>query len=344
MASHNFSCKDQSKIISINTCDENPNFSSEQVENQIDSFTNELPCAQNAGVIKQSLFKGVNYPEEIGVSRLLWDRIYHLPKLLEKLELIHIGHNSFQLRAEENTSAGVVGLEYFFEASNDEEASKIASIFKCKIVGVGEHLLLACWDFANHKASWIFEVNTIDLFRKCYPLRKAHPNGEERKDFFNLIRLLERTKLFLTREKKKKVSVTYELPILQIYSFERSLTLNGWPRRLKLQVIPSAVFEDKMTFLAAPISKSTLDLDIHYIHLANMIQIRRAQCNAAESISFSLGDLLIGARLVNTANIRLTEAKKLLFSKLVRIKSLGIITDYSCQLLSNLQEKIWIYF
>lgn len=87
---------------------------------------------------KRKFFKGIDYEIEFGVSRLISDRVYHLPKLLEKLELTSVQNKSYKLCAKESTAAGIVGLEYYFEASNDEEAKKVSVIFKQKIAGVGE--------------------------------------------------------------------------------------------------------------------------------------------------------------------------------------------------------------
>lgn len=122
---------------------------------------------EKVSCLKKKFFRGIDEKTDIGVSRLISDRVYHLPKLLEKLELNNLRDNSYKLHSHENTSAGVVGLEYFFEASNDEEAQKIAAIFKRKISGVGERLWLASWDIANEAGSWLFEVDTYDLYSKC---------------------------------------------------------------------------------------------------------------------------------------------------------------------------------
>lgn len=309
-------------------------------------FIDQLHDEESSNLGKK-FFKGIEYETEFGVSRLMADRVYHLPKLLEKLELTSDRTNSYRLGAKEDTRAGLVGLDYFFEASNEEEAQKIAEIFKKKITGIGERLLLASWDFANDARSWIFEVDTCDLYRKCYPDRIAHPNGEERREFLNLIRLLERTKFSLVRKPNKKSSATttYELPVLQICSFDGCINLNGgWPRRLKLQVLPPSAISDKMSFVGAPIHRSTLRLDHTDINLATMLQTRRSQRRGEDNIRFSLKDLIIVAGLQNTAKKKPAQAIKLLIAKLNRLKEEGIIKSFPNQMPDRLQDPIIIKF
>lgn len=312
----------------------------------ITEFVNQLEDKKH-GIIKRKLFKGIDDEVEFGVSRLISDKVYHLPKLLEKLELSSEQNNSYKLYSQTATSIGSLGLGYFFEASHDEEAMNVAAIFKRKISGVGERLWLASWDKANEVGCWLFEVDTYDLYRKCYPERKAEPNGEERKEFFNLIRLLERTKFFFTRKNnkdKKKSSITYELPIIQIFSFEGSLNSKGWPRRLKLQVLPPNAHEDKMAHVGAHFHRKTLHLDHSDTHLASMLQIRRSQCKNVDSITLSLEDLIKGSGLQNTYEAKPNRAIKLLGEKLERFKKEGIVQTYPSKLSSNLQDKIIITF
>lgn len=296
------------------------------------------------GAVKRKLFKGVDDEVEFGVSRLISDRVYHLPKLLEKLGLKSEQANSYKLHSQATTSVGSVGLEYFFEASNDDEAKNVAAIFKRKIFGVGERLWLASWDIANEAGSWLFEVDTYDLYRKCHPERKAEPNGEERNEFFNLIRLLERTKFNFTRKNKKQSSVTYELPIIQIFSFEGSSNSSGWPRRLKLQVLPPSAVADEMAHVGAHFHRKTLHLDHSDIHLASMLQTRRSQCKNADCVMFSLEDLIKGSGLQNTYEAKPNRAIKLLGDKLERFKKEGIIKSYPSKLTSKLKDKIIINF
>lgn len=286
-------------------------------------------------------FKGIDPVHEFGVSRLISDRVYHLPKLLEKLELFPIQKSHYKLCSFENTTAGMVGLEYHFEASSNEEAQKIAEIFKQKITGVGERLWLVCWEFANEMRNWLFEVNTIDLFKKCYPKRLSHPNGEERKDFLSLIRLLERTKFVLTRNMKKS-PITYELPIIQIIA--RSQASNGWHRRLELQVLHPDAHKDKMAHVGTPFQKSTICLDSADLHLATTLQIRHSQVQGQDILCISLEDLIELANLKGTAKAKMAQAKKLLLAKLGRLKGNGIIKSYSCRLPLNQKEKVHIGF
>lgn len=292
---------------------------------------------------KLKLFKDINEETELGVSRIMSDRVYHLHKLLEKLELSIEKANNYSLRAEADSSSGIIGLEYFFIASSDQEAQKIASMFKEKLVGGGERLWLACWDVAIEAGALTFEVDTMDLYRKCHPDRKANPSSEERKDFFNLIRLLEKTKLLFTRKirKCKKPPITLELPIL----FIRSSTDNskGWPRRLNLQVLMPEV-EDSMAFIATPIQKNTLRLMPKDIHLATMLQTKRSQHPSENTISFTLKDLIEGGGLLKTYNVNSAEAKKLLRAKLSRFKVLGIIKSFPSKFPSALNQKVEIVF
>lgn len=187
-------------------------------------------------------------------------------------------------------------------------------------------------------------MDTYDLYQKCYSGRSVHPNGEERKEFFSLIRLLERTKFFLTRQHKKKPPTTYELPIIQIFSFDGCLNSNGWPRRLKLQVLPPNALEDKMAFVAVPFHRKTLSLGHNDTHLATMLQTRRSQCKNADCVNFSLQDLIRGAGLQNTAETKMAQAKKLLVSKLERLKESGIIQNYPSKLPTRLCDHVGIKF
>lgn len=286
-------------------------------------------------------FKGIDPVHEFGISRLISDRVYHLPKLLEKLELFPIQKNHYKLCSSENTSAGSVGFEYHFEASSNTEAQKIAEIFKQKITGVGERVWLACWEFANEIGNWLFEIDTIDLFKKCYPDRISHPNGDERKEFLSLIRLLERTKFVFTRNRKKS-PITYELPIIQIIA--RSQASNGWHRRLKLQVLHPDAHTDKMAHVGTPFQKSTIRLDSADLHLATTLQIRHSQIQGQDILIISLEDLIELANLKRTAKAKMAQAKKLLLAKLGRLKNSGIIQSYSPKLPSNQKEKIHIVF
>lgn len=293
--------------------------------------------------IKPKFFKGIDHNTEFGVSRIISDRVFHLAKLLEKLNVRPIAQNSYKLHASEVTSAGTVGLEYFFTSSNDEQAEKVASIFKKKIAGVGERLWLACWDIANEAGSSLFVVDSYDLYRKCHPGRKAYPNGEERKEFYNLVRLLECTKFSFTRSNNKKsaATTTYELPVIQICSYD-GCESSGWPRRLRLQVLPTLT--DKMAFVAAPIHKNTLHLDSADCHLATILQNRRSQYKSADIISFSVEDLIEHAGLHITAQTKPQQAKKLLLAKLARLKGKGIIKGHSTKLSANSKEKVNIMF
>ena len=141
-------------------------------------------------------YKNLDTKTDFGMTKPVADRVANIPQLLIKSTYEPLIDNSWKLSAKfgKNDELGVE-LEYTFLASSEEEANKLAEIYKDTIIKGGLKVLLAFWKMANNKSQYTYSAPIRDIMALYSGDRDYRFNMEERKRFWARTRLLENTKL-----------------------------------------------------------------------------------------------------------------------------------------------------
>ena len=90
-----------------------------------------------------AFFKNINQSDEFGIERFIFDRMYHLPDLIEGIELSHLGELKYVAQSEKKDSSGnSIKFEHRFLATRDEEARKLSLTSQPNKLGSGRKFFL----------------------------------------------------------------------------------------------------------------------------------------------------------------------------------------------------------
>jgi len=283
--------------------------------------------------IPSEFYDTVNSKEEFGISRVVADKVYNLPRLLENAQLVRQGDTStYIIQAEVKDSYNnSIRLEHRLQATSEEEAKRIAHVVLKKLKGIQIKIWTACWKMANTKERLTFTCRLSELMKYCNPSREAHYNSAERLEFYEHLRSLENTKFVYTRnykERNKDKVESYEIRLLEIH--RRSGDKNeGTPQELTMTILNApALQKQKTTFLGVGIKHKTLELHADDAMLANLIQTRKNQNMKAPYLKFERNSLMEIAGLSLTNKSKKAHANKLLLEKLARLQEKGVILNF----------------
>lgn len=296
----------------------------DQVAETIGNLINEIE------EIPADFYKTIDTKEEFGISRVVADKIYNLPKLLQNANLIRQGETTtYIIQAEVKDSyANSIRLEHRLQATSPEEAKKIATLVLKRLKGVQLKIWVACWKMANTKARPTFTCRLTDLMKCSNPLRSAHFNSAEKLEFYEHLRSLENTKFVYTKfykiKGKEKIE-SYEIRLLEIH--RRSGDKNEeTPQELTMTVLNvPALQKQKTTFVGVGVKNKTLELHADDAMMSNVIQTRKNQNMDASHLKFEKESLMEISGLTQTSKTNPTRANKLLLEKLNRFMEKGII-------------------
>ena len=274
--------------------------------------------------IPSDFYKTVDSKEEFGISRVVADKIYNLPRILENAHLVRQGETTtYIIQAEGRDSYGnSIRLEHRLQATSPQEAAKIAQIVLKRLKGIQLKIWVACWKMANTKEKLTFSCRLTDLMKYSNPLRNAHFNSAEKLEFYEHLRSLENTKFVYTKSYKvrgKDKVESYEIRLLEIH--RRSGDKNEeTPQELTMTVLNApALQKQKTTFVGVGVKNKTLELHADDSMLASIIQTRKNQNMKAFHLKFERGSLMELAGLSKTNETKKDRANKLLLEKLLRL-------------------------
>jgi hypothetical protein len=291
--------------------------------------------------LSNQFIKGIDPRFEFPSPKVIMDRLYHLPELMEKATLINITDNEWILNARIPTNiksnqdykgdAGPIGIEYSFSASSKEEAEKISESYKKEIIENGFKVYLAFSKMMEIKKSFQYSCKLIDVMKLISdPERKNPFTQKERADFFRILLLLERTKLtieirFNIKGAKKhtteKVSIEQRLLDINLKDKKRKV-----PSFVGVSMLDADKFKNKGT-KATRIANNTLLLTSRRITFSAIIQTRFEQRSGLE-ISYDESNLIKLAGLEETARSNPTVAKKRLRDDLNEFHQQGILSGW----------------
>ena len=282
--------------------------------------------------IPSDFYKTIDQKNEFGISRVVADKIYNLPRILENAMLVRQGETTtYIIKAEGKDSYGnSIRLEHRLQATSPQEANRIGGIVLKRLKGVQLKIWAACWKMANTKARLTFTCRLTDLMKCTNPLRSANLNSAEKLEFYEHLRSLENTKFVYTKSYKVKGKdkvESYEIRLLEIHRRSGDKD-EETPQELTMTVLNApALQKQKTTFVGVGVKNKTLELHADNVMLANIIQTRKSQNMKASHLQFKRGDLIEIAGLSKTNDRNKAEANKLLLEKLERLREKDIILN-----------------
>lgn len=294
--------------------------------------TIEMILANDANEIPSDFYKSIDPNEEFGISRVVADKVYNLPRMLDNATLLRQGDTTtYIIQAEiKDSKQNSIKLEHRLQATCPEEAERTAQLVLKRLRGMQLKIWTACWKMANTKSRYTFTCRLSDLMNFCNPQREAHFNSKERLEFYEHLRSLENTKfVFTKRYKKGKVDKyeSYEIRLLEIHRHS-GIKDEEAPQEISMTILNTlALQKEKTTFVGVGVKNRTLELHADDAMLANLIQTRKNQNMAATHLKFERESLMEIAGLSLTNKTKKARANRLLIEKLNRLKDKGILLE-----------------
>lgn len=277
-----------------------------------------------------ALYRNTDPSQEFAVSRWVADKVYHLPTLLGTTNLEPLNPGNYLVSAEQKDSKGnSIKLEHRFKATSDEEAKKVYKEISSQLAGPQQKIWLACWRLGNELGRHTYQCHLTDLMKIAHPDREACFSSDEKLDFFEHLKSLERTKFVFSKPQKKKkngetVYQKFEIPLLQIPGRIEEEKATS-PDQLTIVLMNLVPNPGKMAFVGTRIKNRTLELHADDTQLATWIQMRKSQVPTQKHLSVDLGFLFQLAGLERTAESNKSQARKSLRNKLQRLVDKGIL-------------------
>lgn len=285
--------------------------------------------------IPSSFFKNINSSDEFGIERFIFDRMYHLPDLVDGIVLSHLGDLNYVAQSEKKDSAGnSIKFEHRFLATSNEEALKLYANITNKQAGKWQKIFLACWSLGNDKEQFTYSCNLTELMQKVYPDRATYFGGNEKIEFYGDLKSLELTRFVFSKvikksKRKKDPTLSYILPLISITHELRDNSTDKYPEHLTISLRPfdPEPRTEKIYHVGAAVKKKTLELHADDTQLASWIQSRKAQNQGKSYISVGRDFLIKLAGLQKTDASNKTVANKCLLTKLNRLVEKGILIE-----------------
>ncbi len=285
--------------------------------------------------IPSSFFKNINSSDEFGIERFVLDRIYHLPSLIEEIELSHLGGTKYVVQSEKRDSAGnAVRFEHRFQATSEGEAGKLFENMATKQVGIWQKIWLACWLLGNKKGQFTYSCTLSELMHTAYPQRNSYFSNGEKIEFYEHLKSIEQTRFVFSKsikkiQRKKKPILSYIIPLILITQEIRKSDKDKYPEQLTVSLRP---FEpdprnEKIYHVGAAIKNKTLELHADDTQLASWIQTRKSQRPEENFLKISREFLIKLSGLQKTDESNKSVANKCLLTKFKRLLEKGILKD-----------------
>jgi hypothetical protein len=303
---------------------------------------------ENPPPIPSVFFKNINQSDEFGIERFIFDRMYHLPDLIEGIELSHLGALKYVAQSEKRDSSGnSIKFEHRFLASSDEEAEKLFTNIATKQAGKWQKIFLACWSLGNEKGQFIYSCSLAELMQKVFPERTAYFGGNEKAEFYGDLKSLEQTRFVFSKlikkpKRKKDPMLSYNLPLIAVTHELREDSGDKYPERLTISLRPfdPEPHEEKIYHVGAAVKKRTLELHADDTQLASWVQSRKAQNQDKTHISIGRDFLVKLAGLQKTNSSNKTVANKSLLTKLNRLAEKGILIEPPTQIEDTVRLRV----
>ena len=292
-----------------------------------DSKEDKMPKKFKAGIDKGSF----------ATPKTIMDRIPYLPKLLEKSELKRYKDGSYKVLSSIQAGAmGTIGLEYTVPFMDDKTPEQIHERYKQVMIEDAMGTYLACWDYATYKGFFNFLADLTDIMAMDYDSeRESYFSVKEKKHFWEMLRLLEATKLTITLPYKGKwITVNHQMLGITITgAVQKDQELEvGYLDKVHYRVLSPDAFQEAAkwaTEMATRISKGILTVPAEDIYFNLNLQIRAAQRQSYSGSQPLDEKYLIGvARIDKTHQANPSVGRKRLKEKLDRSKKAGIISDW----------------
>jgi hypothetical protein len=298
--------------------------------------------------IPSSFFKNINPSEEFGIERFVLDRIYHLPALIEEIQLSHLGGTKYVAQSEKrDSSCNSVRFEHRFQATSDEEAEKLFNNMATKQVGIWQKIWFACWLLGNKKGQFTYSCSLTELMHTAYPQRDGYFAVNEKIEFYEHLKSIEQTRFVFSKiikkpQRKKDPTLSYIIPLISITQEIRENDKDKYPEQLTVSLRP---FEpdpqnEKIYHVGAAIKTKTLELHADDTQLAGWIQTRKGQRPEEQFITVDRDFLIKLAGLQKTDISNKTVANKCLVTKLKRLQEKGILTESPQAIEKNLRLRV----
>ncbi len=282
-----------------------------------------------------AFFKNINQSDEFGIERFIFDRMYHLPDLIEGIELSHLGELKYVAQSEKKDSSGnSIKFEHRFLATSDEEARKLFTNITTKQAGKWQKIFLACWSLGNEKEQFTYSCSLTELMHKAYPERAGYFGGNEKVEFYGDLKSLEQTRFVFSKlikkpKRKKDPMLSYILPLISVTHELREDSGDKYPERLTISLRPfdPEPRNEKIYHVGAAVKKRTLELHADDTQLASWIQSRKAQNQDKPYVSVDRDFLIKLAGLQKTDASNKTVANKWLLTKLKRLVDKEILIE-----------------
>lgn len=287
----------------------------------------------------RTLFNNVDVNKgSMGIVQALSDSLYHLNKILNGMMLQHLYEHQYTAKGStENTLGETITLEYEFRASSAKDAQDALEEYKNIMVKKGLRTWMAFWCSANEKGRVEYKCTLTEVMKwTAGEDRDSYFTQKEKEEFWNLTRMLEKTKL--SRSKKVKKSgktgdrefiAWIEQPLVQIVGGYRPAE-NDEKLPLSIDV---RVLMPKMQnngFAPALYSTSTLKLNPNDFLLAFLSQTRATKRGRGTKDLYHDWEMIFEAgNLQKTATYNPREAKAKARKKMARIQERGIIENWS---------------
>ncbi len=290
---------------------------------------------ENPPPMPTAFFKNINQSNEFGIERFIFDRMYHLPDLIDGMELSPEGDLKYVAQSEKKDSSGnSIKFEHRFMATCEEEAIKLFNNITTKQAGKWQKIFMACWSLGNKKEKFTYSCDLTDLMHETYPERKGYFGGNEKVDFYGDLKSLEQTRFVFSKlikkpKRKKYPMLSYSLSLISITHELREDTGDKYPEKLTISLRPydPEPSGEKIYHVGAAVKKRTLELHADDTQLAAWIQSRKSQNQNSPYISVDRDFLIKLAGLKKTDASNKTVANKSLITKLNRLVEKEILVE-----------------
>jgi hypothetical protein len=282
----------------------------------------ESTTAQNT-----TLFK--NIPSGyIGISHGIANAMYYLVDLLSTKIEREYGDQWKATGTAKDSYQRDISLVYEFQASSQDDAETKIEVYKKIMQTTGINCWLSYWAVANNHNRPEYTCPLVDIM-KCTsnPNRTTRFEPEERQRFWEITKMLQKTKISISRyvrtdKRGTAIFQWVEQPMIEILGGEKEETTSiKYPLTLSVRVLSSQM--GTKDFAPTKYKKTTLTLDPADIFLAFCIQTRFGQKN--KESEFEWNYFFKRGNLEATSKTNPREAKVKTRRKLARIKKAGII-------------------
>ena len=296
----------------------------------------------------ERLYNNVDPATQFPVPRLISDHLRRLPVLLDNYELEWNPKTKTGLIWSEmlDSKKHIIRLEHSFAAEDSENAKWIAEWIVDQLRKGALKALMAAFKAAADRRTLSPDMYLTELMCEAHK-RESYFNSEERREFYELIRLLDNTKFLKSRRPKKKATDLRnrktEWDIMPWLRIKGRTDVEGekTPLRLTVEVYdPGMFYKDALAYVAAGYQKGIVDLRANSMLLGVHIEARKAQEVGKPHIALDRQETLLAAGLSGTDKKCSNTANRRLKRKLEDVKEIGTILDVPNKIEKKIRLKV----